>query len=600
MIHLFISNTGADPSPQVEEALRRNRACRHIDKIHQIANPAQAAKTVGWNDIAIIAENDVYFDESARLLNYIGYEECFAISDNGCSAWVFRGPPPPQFQDAGYTTYNPSLSIRVHHPHADQSPKVPYNSLAQPCTIENIRRRPGDFVHKPGRVAIIQLGRLGDIVNSLPIAYDLHRQGNQIHWYVRPEFAPLLQGVSYVKPIIWDGPLRDPKPAIFDAEKNGFDRILAIQVDGNPQPPPIKTDSYSTESWARAGYLDQYHILPCVFDQPQAPTENWKPEKDKPILAYCLQASSSPYAADLKHDMVHWLSENFAPDFSLFEVTDTGMRPDSLEVILRQCAVLLTVDTFALHMAYAAGTPTIAIIPRGWIGSVPKRNWIECVSYAMSTYPPGRDKIAAALKAVLAGDIQPGKLISQPGNPPVQAISHPYKLSILIASGSAQESLVKPMLHRLLAQARGHEEIEIIRDMDDRAGEIWEKRNRLLQGAHGEYCCFIDPGDNFSDQFIPLIMAALSQNQPDCVGFKVARIAEGKIQSVEHHALEIQTKLSPGETFQGLTHICPVKTQIAREIGFGPGGDAEFAQKLAASDLIDLENFIDTAIYTRA
>ena len=146
----------------------------------------------------------------------------------------------------------------------------------------------------------------------------------------------------------------------------------------------------------------------------------------------------------------------------------------------------------------------------------------------------------------------------------------------------------------MVTQLVGHHEIEVtVDDTDDGKTPLWEKRNNLLRGANGEYCCFIDVGDNVGSDYIGLIVRALG-DRPDCVGFKVGRVADGKVQSEEIHSLE------EGGGSLGISHLCPVRTEIARKIGFGPGGDGDYARKLAASGLLEFENFIDAVIYAKS
>jgi hypothetical protein len=645
MVHLFLK-TYRDALPErnaeMAEAVRRNKACRFFDHVVEISEPADmsiremmaiARSRVGWADVTVIANGDIYFDQTAVLMNHVGYSECFALSryedeqgeqlcenpQGSQSAWVFRGPPPDVAADfapyqpgcehrlnwllreAGYAIYNPSLSIKSHHLHASGvryidavRDKLPGEGLlVPPCRIERIRHRPSDRILKPGRVAIIQLARLGDIVNALPIAFDLYRQGHRVSWYVCREFAPLLEGVSYVTPVIWDGPEDKPAEAIDDAKARGFDHILAIQCNGNPEPSPRKLRSFSTETWARGGYLDKYHILPCVFDRAQAPIGTWRPAGERPILAYCFDAKTWPYAQDLKRDMIQWLQENFGGDFALYPIGPSIGRPDALAIVLRQAKVLISLDSFPLHMGYAAGTPTIAITTaRGWNASEPRRNWIERIDYVESVMPAGRAKIAAALRAVIAGKIEPGRCIAQPENMPAEPASQLRVLSILIATLEREQPALRALLDGLVLQLSGHQEIEVTVDTDNGQTPLWQKRNKLLQGANGEYCCFIDVGDNVGENFIAWIGQAL-RDRPDCVGFKMGHFAGGKLQRVETFSIEAEGGGG------GISHLCPVRTEIARKIGFGPGGDAEYAEKLAASGLLESENFIDAVIYAK-
>jgi hypothetical protein len=643
MVHLFLK-TYRDPSPErnaeMARAVSRNKYCRHIDRVVQIAEPAKITvrvllkmvrHQVGWADVVIIANGDIYFDDTAVLLNHIGYDECFALSryeedgqlcenpQGSQSSWVFRGPPPDVpadfgpyepgadhrfnylLQQAGYAIYNPSLSIKSHHLHASQvryydpqRDKLPGPGLlVPPSRIEHIRHRPSDPIRKPGKVAIIQPERFGDIVNVLPIAYDLARQGHEVTWYVTPEYAPLLEGVSYVAPMIWDRPADKPLEAIDHAKSRGFDLILTTTANGNPLPSPQKTRSFATEEWARAGYLDKFHILPCVFDRPHAPVESWKPAGTKPILAYCFDARTSPYPRDLKQRLIAWLHENFAGDFEFLPIDPSLGKPDALAVVLRQVKVLISVDTFPLHMSYAAGTPTIAITAKGWNISEPRRNWILQLSYGDTGMADGLEKIAAALRATLAGSIQPSRLIVQPQNMPSEPPSHLRLLSILIPASNAPNPALRILLDGLITQVHGHHEIEVIvDDMHDAKMLLWQKRNNLLKRASGEYSCFIDVGDNVGPNYIQLITQALA-DRPDCVGFKVGYVADGKVQSVEIRSSEA------ADGSLGINHLSPIKTHIARKIAFASGADEEFAAKLADSGLLETENFIDAVIYAR-
>jgi hypothetical protein len=602
MLHLFLVQSGR--YAEAAEATRRNRQCSQIDRVSEIAGAegvtvrkllGEVRDGVGWADVVIIAAGDVYFDQSAKLLNHIGYGECFALAPD---VWVLRGPPPDLeadfefgraeagerfvrlLQAAGYAVYNPNRTIAVHRLGAGEM------DVVSPCALEEIRRGSGETIETPGKIAIVLLGRFGDIVNSLPIAIDLHRKGHQIFWYVRPEFVPLLEGVSYVTPVVWNGPIDQPGPAIEDARSRGYNRVLPIQVEGNPEPLAEKTKNFSSESWRRAGYLEKFHILPCVFDQATPPPADWNPVGDKPILAYCLQAYTSPYAEDLKQDLVQWLKENFGEHFSMVELGRSKWRPDSLYFILRESAVLLSIDTFPLHMAYAAGTPTIALTPRGWIGSEPRRHWIERVSYAQSAVSEGRERIAAALRAVLAGSIQPGKLISEPGWGLPVPDEEARELSILVAALPIHEGYLKALFDKLTPQLTGHQEVEILCDMDPLPTS--EKRMRLLGRAAGRYCCFIDVRDGIADNFVSLIMQAL-RARPDCVGFKIAWVKGGAIEST-HDATPLGEPLA-------VLHHCAIRTELFRKVGFGPGGEEEFAKRIAGAEFVESESFVNAVLY---
>jgi hypothetical protein len=405
-----------------------------------------------------------------------------------------------------------------------------------------------------------------------------------------------------VRPIVWPFDVEFPALAIDEANRLGYDRVMALQVNGNPQPVAEKMESYSAESWVRAGYLEKFHILPCVFDRAEAPAGEWKPEGGKTILAYCLEGRTSPYDGGSKQRMVRWLEENFSGEFSLLDVGGSKWPADSLAVVLREAAVLLTVDTFALHMGYAAGTPTIAITPRGWIGSEPRRNWIAQVSYDQSVTALGRATISAAIESFKAGTAEPGKLIRSAGMMPAKPFSHARKLSILVAGDAADRKRVNQLLDWLIVQVSGFFLVETCCEIDYGETTLWEKRNKLLGLANGEYCCFVDVGDTVGESYVEVLTRAL-EGGPDCVGFKVARMDGEKVEGIEIHSMDSadeETGERPEGTVRGITHLCPVRTEVARKIGFGAGGEEEYARKLAASGLLETEEFLDVVIYAKA
>lgn len=114
-------------------------------------------KIKAFNDVNIIANLDIYFDDSVVLCESIGGKNVYALSrwddlrgrlvhfdrQDSQDAWVFRGIPEGvvgdfylgvpgcdnkiafQFKDAGYSVYNPSFDIKAIHVH--QSRKRNYS-----------------------------------------------------------------------------------------------------------------------------------------------------------------------------------------------------------------------------------------------------------------------------------------------------------------------------------------------------------------------------------------------------------------------------------------------------------------------------------------
>ncbi|MGD1276002.1 MAG: tetratricopeptide repeat protein [Tepidisphaeraceae bacterium] len=208
MVHLVI-NTYRDARPQrnaeLEDALLRNKRCPHIRVVHEIPDPprltirqllAEAVRRVQPDDVVIIANTDIYFDDTARWLEVIAPQECFALSryeghqseqvspepHRSQDAWVFRGLPPDVaadftlgahgcdnrlnrlLLDAGYAVYNPSLSIKAHHLHiSGLRPSPPENKIPGPyhfppaCTIDYIQSCHRILAEHPDRAEALSL-----------------------------------------------------------------------------------------------------------------------------------------------------------------------------------------------------------------------------------------------------------------------------------------------------------------------------------------------------------------------------------------------------------------------------------------------------------
>src|SRR6185503_3966966 len=123
----------------------------------------------------------------------------------------------------------------------------------------------------------IQLGFLGDVLNILPLAYADAKNGQRASIMTCKEFAPVLEGCSYVDPIPFDGNPFELDRAVEQAKSlNG--KVTVTQVIGETdaikrlayEPAGLDrsvTDSFSKESWKLAGRLKDFAKHPLIFDR---------------------------------------------------------------------------------------------------------------------------------------------------------------------------------------------------------------------------------------------------------------------------------------------------------------------------------------------
>lgn len=102
-------------------------------------------------------------------------------------------------------------------------------------------------------------------------------------------------------------------------------------------------------------------------------------------------------------------------------------------------------------------------------------------------------------------------------------------------------------------------------------------RNTLLQRAQGEYCCYVDDDDVIALNYVDVIMRAIYQN-PDCDVFGILGVVTS-LATNESKVFELSLRhprifslpndeLQDGIFKRYVSHLNPIKTEIARKIGF--------------------------------
>jgi hypothetical protein len=141
-------------------------------------------------------------------------------------------------------------------------------------------------------------------------------------------------------------------------------------------------------------------------------------------------------------------------------------------------------------------------------------------------------------------------------------------LSILICSLQERKEQLGILLSILYDQIGDIDNVEIVTNIDNREITTGEKRNRLLNSCNSEYCCFIDDDDNVSDDYVDSIVKAL-QSRSDCLGIEGIYTVNGENPIKFIHSIKYNSWFKQGEVFyRPPNHLNPVKTEIARVVGF--------------------------------
>lgn len=228
----------------------------------------------------------------------------------------------------------------------------------------------------------VQLGRVGDILNILPLCkqnFDDH--GRKPVLMVAEKFAAILEGVTYVEPLIFAGEFEETMAALCEAEDVAASRDLAIvctQIYGKEIHCGEKCSSFVRESWARVPNAPAWGTLPLVFDRRDMSREvgikNHLLQRGtgKPYVVLALAGTSSPFPENV--DLMRYLRNKIGKTVDLVDVSGfMAPRFYDLLTLLEGAHALVTIDSALLHLAAAVPSlPVVAFItrtPSAWHGT---------------------------------------------------------------------------------------------------------------------------------------------------------------------------------------------------------------------------------------
>ena len=245
----------------------------------------------------------------------------------------------------------------------------------------------------------LQLGRAGDIMNILPLLWKDAQSGIKPSLMVAAEFAPLLEGVSYVDVIRHEGPHYELDIAVAKAKTLSGDVVVtqfngprvAVDAATRSQTAPGQATSFQKDSWRVAGRLKEWDdCLPLVFDRRDKVREEKllrdngliKRGKQKPLMLLSLNGNSSPFPyVDLLRKLV---TLEFGSTWRIMELPQAERLYDLL-ALYEKASLLIAVDSAPLHLAWAhRKLPVFALTqdkPSLWHGSSWKPNHLWYCRY---------------------------------------------------------------------------------------------------------------------------------------------------------------------------------------------------------------------------
>ena len=277
------------------------------------------------------------------------------------------------------------------------------------------------------------LGKYGDILTVLPLLlFEYQKTGIKPHVVVSGQFADILEGVTYVEPVIYDGGFGDIRGAVKFA-KQRFSKVIILQMHGKDYEVERLTPSFQLDSWLRARCLSRFQELPLVFNNRSGIRErilfkntiHRLEKKHRPFEKYILVGDHSE-SSDFKftEELVLMLKAEFEPNFRVIRLSEVkAERIFDLLSIYEKASCLVTIDTSHAHLSKASCVPTIVLAADGWRGTAQHRAFRFYCRY--SEWPNRKNRLMFEVSDAIAKKPLP-KIANVP-----TGFDHGYNMSCL-------------------------------------------------------------------------------------------------------------------------------------------------------------------------
>ena len=266
------------------------------------------------------------------------------------------------------------------------------------------------------------LGRTGDICSILPTLKHEANKGERPRLVVSREYASVLEGVSYVEPLVVQHPVTDLEGAWQYARATCGD-ITSLQVIGSDTAVQQRTyipsgertarmTSFVKEMWRCGGWRDQWDDqAPLVFDQRSPEREAKLVEEhmpkpkgrwEKKIVLVATDGISSPFPySDLLYGI---LNLGLSKQYQVVRLPRAERFFDLLALYERAWCLICT-DSAPLHLAGACPKlPVLAIAndkPMLWNGSPWRPNHVWYCRY--SDFPNRACELVSVVEGLKIG-----------------------------------------------------------------------------------------------------------------------------------------------------------------------------------------------------
>lgn len=241
------------------------------------------------------------------------------------------------------------------------------------------------------KIAVVMLGRNGDIINLLPVIKIVSERYRRPDVIVAREFLPLFDGVSYANPVVMAEKEEDLGNALIKAKRE-YEIVLNCQVWGKGFQGLKTVGSYNMESWKLAGMLHRFEDqgLRPVFDRRDQAREAALiasiSDTGKPwLLVNLTSGKSSPCKSC--GSLMPSIIDRFGGKFQIVDLA--LIRAERLYdciALYEKASAMCCIDTAHLHLVAATDLPTVALVNENhWAATIMRSNCVEEIPYDAAT-----------------------------------------------------------------------------------------------------------------------------------------------------------------------------------------------------------------------
>ncbi len=211
-------------------------------------------------------------------------------------------------------------------------------------------------------IALVEPGRNGDIINILPLAKHLHDRGERVDFLIHPKFASLLDGVSYVRPVLlpFEDEHRPEEARVWAAAR--YPRVIVSKVWNNryfdPRLPRVSRPRLT--AWPAIPSCTASCRSSSIAGRPSAKRSWPSGISAAAARSSCTTSTACRVRSQWRNRFARWLRwQRFGA--TLVKMPADCERLYDLLGLYERADLLITTDTATLWLAHAVHIPTIVL-----------------------------------------------------------------------------------------------------------------------------------------------------------------------------------------------------------------------------------------------